>query len=67
MKSKIQPDDVSMVQMNDWLAELRDDVTESLKSMGAEQDIGTLTAHWTIDECLAQSQGEGDLRTAASP
>jgi high affinity sulfate transporter 1 len=49
------------------LAELRDDVTESLKSMGTEQDIGTLTAHWTIDECLAQSQGEGDLRTAASP
>ena len=48
------------------LAELRDDVTESLKSMGAEQDIGTLTAHRTIDECLAQSQGEGDLRTAAS-
>ncbi len=49
------------------LAELRDDVTENLKSMGAEQDIGKLTAHRTIDECLAQSQGEGDLRTAASP
>ena len=26
------------------LAELRDDVTENLKSMGAEQDIGKLTA-----------------------
>ena len=25
MKIKIQPNDVSMLQMNDWLAELRDD------------------------------------------
>src|SRR5438105_2389355 len=25
MKTKIRPDDVSMLQMNDWLAELRDD------------------------------------------
>ncbi len=25
MKLKIRPDDTSMLQMNDWLAELRDD------------------------------------------
>ena len=53
-------------QITTALAELRDDVTESLKSMGAEQDIGTLTAHRTIAECLAQSQGEDDPPTAAS-
>ena len=54
-------------QITTALAELRDDVTESLKSMGAEQDIGKLTAHRTIDECFVQSRGEGDPRTAASP
>jgi sulfate permease, SulP family len=48
------------------LAELRDDVVESLKAMGVEQDIGELTAHRTIDECLAQSRGTDDPPAARS-
>jgi high affinity sulfate transporter 1 len=48
------------------LAELRDDVVESLKDMGVEQDTGKLAAHRTIDECLAQSPGEGGLQAAGS-
>jgi hypothetical protein len=44
-------------QITTALAELRDDVTESLKSMGAEQDIGKLTAHRTIDECFGAVTG----------
>ena len=51
-------------QITTALAELRDDVAESLKSMGAEEDIGDLTAHRTIDQCLAQAQQDGDPRTA---
>jgi MFS superfamily sulfate permease-like transporter len=48
------------------LAELRDDVVESLKDMGVEQDTGKLAAHRTIDECLTQSPGEGGLQAAGS-
>jgi sulfate permease, SulP family len=36
------------------LAELRDDVRESLKSIGAEQDLGPIAAHRSIDNCLPQ-------------
>jgi len=38
------------------LAELRDDVLENLKAVGAEQDLGPLTAHQTIDQCLGQTR-----------
>jgi len=34
------------------LAELRDDVLEDLRAVGAEQDLGPLVAHRTIDDCL---------------
>jgi MFS superfamily sulfate permease-like transporter len=37
------------------LAELRDDVRESLKSIGAEQDLGPVAAHRSIENCLPQS------------
>jgi len=37
------------------LAELRDDVVEDLKAIGAEQDLGPIAAHRTIDDCLRQS------------
>jgi SulP family sulfate permease len=37
------------------LAELRDDVLEDLKAVGAEQDLGPLAAHRTIDDCLQQA------------
>jgi len=35
------------------LAELRDEVVEQLKMIGAEHELGSLVAHRTIDECLA--------------
>jgi high affinity sulfate transporter 1 len=36
------------------LAELRDDVVENLRGVGAEQDLGPIVAHRTIDDCLAE-------------
>jgi high affinity sulfate transporter 1 len=38
------------------LAELRDDVAEGLQSSGAEADLGPLSAHRTIEECVAVGQ-----------
>jgi len=35
------------------IAELRDEVAENLKLIGAEQDLGSIVAHRTIDDCLA--------------
>jgi SulP family sulfate permease len=35
------------------LAELRDDVAEGLRKTGAEDDLGPVTAHLTIEQCLA--------------
>ena len=35
------------------IAELRDEVVENLKIIGAEQDLGSIVAHRTIDDCLA--------------
>jgi MFS superfamily sulfate permease-like transporter len=35
------------------LAELRDDVAEGLRKTGAEDDLGPVTAHRTIEQCLA--------------
>jgi len=37
------------------LAELRDDVLEDLKAVGAEQDLESIAAHRTIDDCLQQA------------
>ena len=37
------------------LAELRDDVRVDLKSVEAEQDLGPIAAHRTIDDCLGQA------------
>jgi hypothetical protein len=34
------------------LAELRDDVVENLKALDAETDLGPITAHRTIEDCL---------------
>jgi hypothetical protein len=39
------------------LAELRDDVLESLKRIGAEQDLGPIAVRQTIAECLQQKSG----------
>jgi len=39
------------------LAELRDEVVETLKIIDAEHDLGPLMAHWTIEDCLAGRQG----------
>jgi sulfate permease, SulP family len=38
------------------LAELRDEVVETLKIIDAEHDLGPLMAHRTIEECLAGRQ-----------
>jgi high affinity sulfate transporter 1 len=35
------------------LSELRDDVFENLKATGAQSDLGPVTAHRTIEKCLA--------------
>lgn len=35
------------------IAELRDEVVENLKLIGADQDLGSIVAHRTIDDCLA--------------
>jgi sulfate permease, SulP family len=35
------------------IAELRDEVAENLKLIGAEQDLSPIVAHRTIDDCLA--------------
>ena len=34
------------------LAELRDDVADSLRRQGGEADLGTIAAHETIDRCI---------------
>ena len=39
MKIKIWPDDASMLQMNDWLAELRDDGRAELPGDGGETSV----------------------------
>ena len=36
------------------LAGLRDDVRENLTAVGAEQDLGSIPAHRTIEDCLRQ-------------
>jgi SulP family sulfate permease len=36
------------------LAELRDDVAENLKGVGAESDLGPIVAHRTIEDCLGR-------------
>ena len=38
------------------IAELRDEVVEQLKIIGAEYDLGPLMAHRTIEDCLAGRQ-----------
>ena len=38
------------------IAELRDEVVENLKIIGADQDLGSIVAHRTIDDCLAASK-----------
>jgi hypothetical protein len=35
------------------LAELRDDVVDGLRVAGAEADLGPISPHRTIEECLA--------------
>jgi sulfate permease, SulP family len=36
------------------IAELRDEVVETLKIKGAERDLSPIAAHRTIDDCLAE-------------
>ena len=39
------------------LAELRDDVLENLKAIGAEQDLGPIVARRSIEDCLPRRRG----------
>jgi MFS superfamily sulfate permease-like transporter len=39
------------------LAGLRDDVRENLTAVGAEQDLGSIPAHRTIEDCLRHGAG----------
>jgi MFS superfamily sulfate permease-like transporter len=42
------------------LAELRDEVVDGLRSAGAEADLGPISAHRTIEECLSvEAAGKG--------
>jgi hypothetical protein len=36
------------------IAELRDEVVETLKIIGAERDLSPIAAHRTIDDCIAE-------------
>jgi MFS superfamily sulfate permease-like transporter len=40
------------------IAELRDEVAETLKVVGAEHDLDRIVVHLTIEECLARSKAE---------
>jgi len=42
--------------INVEIAELRDEVVESLKRIGADQELGSTVAHRTIDDCFAASK-----------
>jgi MFS superfamily sulfate permease-like transporter len=41
------------------LADLRDDVLENLKAIGAEQDLGPIAAHRSIEDCLSKKGSKG--------
>jgi MFS superfamily sulfate permease-like transporter len=43
------------------LAGLRDDVRENLTAVGAEQDLGPIPAHRTIENCLRDGAGSSIL------
>jgi sulfate permease, SulP family len=47
------------------LAELRDEVVENLRIIGAERDLGAIAAHRTIEDCLAGRKP--DLHGQAGP
>jgi len=47
------------------LAELRDEVVENLKIIGAERDLGSIAAHRTIEDILAGRKP--DLHGQAGP
>ena len=38
------------------LAELRDDVVDSLRVAGAEADLGSISPHRTIEDCLRKGE-----------
>jgi hypothetical protein len=46
------------------LAGLRDDVRENLTAVGAEQDLGPIPAHRTIEDCLRHGAGSSILITS---
>jgi len=37
------------------LAQLHDDVLENLRAIGAEEDLGPIAAHRTIEDCLGRA------------
>jgi hypothetical protein len=50
------------------LAELRDDVVENLKGVGAESDLGPIVAHRRIEDCLPhQKATSSDPSTSTIP
>jgi MFS superfamily sulfate permease-like transporter len=44
------------------LAGLRDDVRENLTAVGAEQDLGPIPAHRTIEDCLRQGAASSPMK-----
>src|SRR5215510_1345226 len=40
------------------LAEVRDEVVENLKIVGGEDDLGSIVAHRTIEDCLARRKDD---------
>jgi hypothetical protein len=46
------------------IAELRDEVVEQLKIIGAEHDLGSIVVHRTIDEYLAARKDQFGTRPA---
>jgi high affinity sulfate transporter 1 len=55
LSRKLKAQDIAIT-----LAELRDDVRERLKAAGAEQDLGPIVAHRSIEDCLQQKSQQSD-------
>ena len=63
MKIRIRPDDTSMLQMNDWLAELRDDSPAEPLGHGAAEPASS----GARPEALAERPAPAERRAPAEP
>ncbi len=66
MKLKIRPDDTSMLQMNDWLAELRDDGCAEPPADGSAEPAGGYARPAAPPEAAAPVQAAVPVQAAAS-